>query len=90
MLFANGGSSGFERGALKFGPFPDPLDFAEGVQGHLPGLRILKRIGSQDSPALTISLFLPFALLALRTSLPPLVDILFLNPWVLFRRILLG
>jgi hypothetical protein len=26
----------------------------------------------------------------LRTSRPPLVDIRFLNPWVLLRRILLG
>lgn len=37
----------------------------------------------------TVNLFLPFARLRLRTSLPPLVDILTRKPWVLFRFVLL-
>jgi len=75
---------------LKVGPLANPLLVSEGKPGHFPGLRFLRRIASQDSFTSTISLFLPFALLRLRTSRPPLVDIRFLNPWVLFRRILLG
>lgn len=36
-------------------------------------------------PAQTVSLFLPFARLLLRTSRPPLVAILALNPWARLR-----
>jgi len=54
------------------------------------GLRSQKRIGFQYSLASTISFFLPFALLRFRTKRPPLVDIRFRKPWVLFRRVLLG
>ena len=75
---------------LEVGPLSNPLFFSEGKPGHFPRLRFPRRIGSQDSFASTISLFLPFALLRLRTSCPPLVDMRFLNPWVLLRRILLG
>ena len=75
---------------LEVGPLANPFFFSESKPGHFPRLRFPRRIGSQDSFASTISFFLPFALLCLRTSRPPLVDIRFLNPWVLFRRILLG
>lgn len=38
----------------------------------------------------TANLFLPFALLLLITLLPPLLDILFKNPWVLSLFLLWG
>jgi hypothetical protein len=75
---------------LEVGSPPDPLLFEEGIKAIFQGIRFHRKIAFQYSFASTISLFLPFARLRFKTNCPPLVDIRFRKPWVLFRRVLLG
>jgi hypothetical protein len=58
--------------------FANSYMFTKGLCFHRPLVQVY-----------TVNLFLPFARLRLRTSLPPLVDILTRKPWVLFRFVLL-
>lgn len=71
--------------------FPDALVFAKGSGLH--GVPPLSR-GLDDLPLArpcdyTVSLFLPFARLLLRTALPPFVAIRTRKPWVRFILVLL-
>jgi hypothetical protein len=76
--------------ALEVGSPPDPLFFEKSIRAIFQGIRFHGKIAFQYSSASTISLFLPFARLRFKTIWPPLVDIRFRKPCVLFRRVLLG
>jgi hypothetical protein len=74
----------------EIGPATDPLFFSEVVKPHLPRVPISCDGLIQYWLASTTSLFRPFALLRCKTKRPPLVDMRFKKPWVLFLRRLLG
>jgi hypothetical protein len=74
----------------EIGPATDLLFYSESVKAHLPRVPVSRDGLIQYWLASTTSLFRPFALLRCKTKRPPLVDMRFKKPWVLFLRRLLG